>query len=150
MLPGIETPHFTHEMTVRDYELDRFGVINNAVYQNYLEHTRHLFLETNGVSMQDLIELRYSPVITKVEIEYRSPLKSRHDFVVNLELASLSKLKYIFNQEIRSLPDNTLVISAKITGTVLNASGRPCFPESFQALRYILTANTKAETIKIV
>ncbi|MDC0224412.1 hypothetical protein OAK62_03085 [Deltaproteobacteria bacterium] len=51
-------------MKVRDYGLDRFGVINNAVYQNYLEHTRHLFLETNGVSLKTLIEHGYSPVIT--------------------------------------------------------------------------------------
>ena len=150
MLPGIETLHFTHKMTVRDYELDRFGVINNAVYQNYLEHTRHLFLETNGVSMQDLVELGYSPVITKAEIEYRSSLKSRHDFTVNLELVSLSKLKFIFKQEIRSLPEDTLIISARITGTILNSSGRPSFPDSFQDLRSILSINKKTETSGIV
>ena len=139
MLPGIENLHFTHKMSVRDYELDRFGVINNAVYQNYLEHTRHIFLETNGVSMQDLVERGYSPVITRAEIEYRRSLKSRHEFVANLELASLSRLKFIFNQEIRSLPEDTLIIRAKITGTILNSSGRPYFPESFQDLRSILT-----------
>ena len=150
MLPGIETLHFTHKMTVRDYELDRFGVINNAVYQNYLEHIRHLFLESNGVSIQDLVKLGYSPVITKAEIEYRSSLKSRDDFAVNLELASLSKLKFIFKQEIRRLPEDTLIISSRITGTILNSSGRPSFPDSFQDLRSILYVNKKTETSGIV
>ena len=146
MLQGIETLHFAHRMTVRDYELDRFGVINNAVYQNYLEHIRHLFLETNGVSMKTLIKRGYSPVITKAEIEYRSSLHSRNDFVVNLELASLSKLKLIFRQEIRSLPGDTLFISARTTGTILNSSRQPCFPDSFQKLRSILTTDKKTRT----
>ena len=146
MLQGIETLHFTHKMKVRDYELDRFGVINNAVYQNYLEHTRHLFLETNGVSMETLIKCGFSPLITKAKIEYRSSLQSRNDFVVNLELASLSKLKFIFRQEIRSLPGDTLIISARITGTILNSSKQPCFPDSFQKLRSIITTDKKTRT----
>ena len=139
MLPSIETLHFALKMTVRDYELDRFGVINNAVYQNYLEHTRHKFLEANGVKMVDLLERGFSPVITKAEIEYRSSLQSKDDFVVNLELASLSKVKFVFMQEIRRLPEDKLIINARITGTILNSSGRPCFPEAFQDLRSVLT-----------
>ena len=139
MLPSIETLHFALKMTVRDYELDRFGVINNAVYQNYLEHTRYMFLESNGVRMINLAERGFSPVITKAEIEYRSSLQSRTDFVVNLELASLTKVKFVFMQEVRSLPEDELIISARITGTILNSSVRPCFPESFQGLRSILT-----------
>ncbi|MBL4823929.1 MAG: acyl-CoA thioesterase [SAR324 cluster bacterium] len=139
MLPSIETLHFSLKMEVRDYELDRFGVINNAVYQNYLEHTRHKFLEANGVKMVDLLERGFSPVITKAEIEYRSSLQSKDDFVVNLELASLSKVKFVFMQEIRRLPEDKLIINARITGTILNSSGRPCFPEAFQDLRSVLT-----------
>ena len=91
MLPSIETSHFEIKLSVRDYELDSFGVVNNAVYQNYLEHTRHKFLESHGLELTAYFELGLSPVITKAEIEYRSSLKSKDDFVVSLELVVLTK-----------------------------------------------------------
>ena len=143
MLPSIETSHFELKLSVRDYELDSFGVINNAVYQNYLEHTRHQFLESQGLKLIAYLEQGLSPVITKAEIEYRSSLQSRDDFIVSLELVLLSKVKFIFLQEIRSIPNKTLILSARITGTILNSSGRPFLPAAFQNLRTFLTSKTK-------
>jgi len=143
MLPSIETSHFELKLSVRDYELDSFGVINNAVYQNYLEHTRHQFLESQGLKLTACFEQGLSPVITKTEIEYRSSLQSRDDFVVSLELVLLSKVKFIFLQEIRSIPDKSLILSARITGTILNSSGRPFLPAALQNLRTLLTSKTK-------
>jgi len=55
----------------------------------------------------------------------------------------LSKVKFIFLQEIRSIPDKTLILSARITGTILNSSGRPFLPAAFQNLRTLLTSKTK-------
>ena len=40
--------HFELDMQVRDYECDIQGIVNNAVYQNYLEHCRHKFLQMAG------------------------------------------------------------------------------------------------------
>ncbi len=94
-------------------ELDSFGVINNAVYQNYLEHTRHQFLESQGLKLTAYFEHKLSPVILKAEIEYRSPLQSRDYFVVSLELALLCKVKLIFLQKIRSIPNKTLILCAR-------------------------------------
>ena len=40
---------FELEMQVRDYECDMEGIVNNANYQHYLEHTRHEFLAASGI-----------------------------------------------------------------------------------------------------
>ena len=36
---------FETTMEVRDYECDIQGIVNNANYLHYIEHTRHLFLQ---------------------------------------------------------------------------------------------------------
>jgi acyl-CoA thioester hydrolase len=36
---------FETKMEVRDYECDIEGIVNNANYLHYMEHTRHLFLK---------------------------------------------------------------------------------------------------------
>ena len=38
------------KMKVRDYECDLQGIVNNANYQHYTEHTRHEFLLQSGIS----------------------------------------------------------------------------------------------------
>ena len=41
---------FETEMEVRDYECDIQGIVNNANYLHYTEHTRHLYLQSLGVN----------------------------------------------------------------------------------------------------
>ena len=47
---------FETEMEVRDYECDIQGIVNNANYLHYIEHTRHLYLTQLGVSFAKLHE----------------------------------------------------------------------------------------------
>ena len=126
---------FLLSLSVRDYELDRFGVVNNAVYQNYLEHTRHAFLESRGVSLTDLHEKGFSPVVSRAEIEYRAPLKSGDAFDVTLTVEALTRIRFVFFQEIIRDVDRQIVTRARITGTVIDALGKPKLPEVFDQLR---------------
>ena len=51
-MPEQPNEQYDFELTldVRDYECDLQGVVNNAVYQNYLEHARHQYLQSLGLS----------------------------------------------------------------------------------------------------
>ena len=63
---GIMEYVFELTMKVRDYECDLQGIVNNANYQHYIEHTRHEFLLTRGVSFADLHGIMaYSPAISR-------------------------------------------------------------------------------------
>ena len=70
------------KMKVRDYECDLQGIVNNANYQHYLEHTRHeksgdefvskLYLKKEGIKYvfyQDIFRLPDMKVAIKATVE---------------------------------------------------------------------------------
>lgn len=101
---------FEVEMKVRDYECDIQGVVNNANYQHYLEHARHEFLESIGGSFSSMHSQGFDPMVSKVTIEYKRPLRGGEKFVVGINLVRKGA-KLIFMQDIYNLADG--VLSAK-------------------------------------
>jgi acyl-CoA thioester hydrolase len=126
--------HFTAEMSVRDYECDMQGIVNNSVYQNYLEHVRHLYLKQVGIDFSEYTRQGVNLVVVRAELDYKYPLVSGDTFVVALTIHRESALKFAFYQDIFRLPDNKPVLKAKIIGTALNQRGRPQIPEALDAL----------------
>jgi acyl-CoA thioester hydrolase len=118
---------YSHEFAVRDYECDLQGVVNNANYQHYLEHARHEYLISKGVSFAKLHEEGLDLIVVKVEIEYKYPLRSRDRFVVRLNIEREGNAKLLFIQEISRIPDEKLIARAKVTG-VASRNGRPVSP----------------------
>ena len=121
-------------MEVRDHELDRFGVVNNAVYQNYLEHSRHAFLASRGISLTHLLEEKFRPVITRIDLEYLLPLQSGDSFSVQLWLTRLTRLKFQFFQQIQKIPSMQSTTRANVIGTFLGLNDRPVMPENMKTL----------------
>lgn len=117
------------ELKVRDYECDLQAVVNNAVYQNYLEHARHEFLLERGVNFAAATLAEVKLVVVRAELDYRQSLASGDRFVVRSRTQRLSRVRFQFLQDIYRLPDETLMLSARITGTSVNARGRPFEPE---------------------
>ena len=106
------------DFKVRDYECDLQGIVNNSVYQNYLEHTRHEFLLDRNVSFSKLHLQGIDAVVARIEIAFKTPLRSRDEFVCKLNVKK-DGIKYVFNQAIYRKPDNKLCVSAKVTTVVL-------------------------------
>jgi len=120
---------FRLDFKVRDYECDMQGVVNNGVYQNYLEHARHEFLLESGVNFAELARKNINLVVVRAELDYRYPLRSGDRFWIGLNFVQSSKVRFDFIQDIFRLPDNKLILNAKITGTALNERGRPFVPD---------------------
>lgn len=104
---------YTCTMSVRDYELDFQGVVNNSNYQHYLEHARHEFLKTRGGSMSALHDAGVDPMVSKITIEYKYPLRGGDDFVVGVNMVR-EGAKLVFIQDIHNLADNKLVVKARV------------------------------------
>lgn len=122
------------EMAVRDYECDMEGIVNNSVYQNYLEHARHEFLKSIGIDFKEYTERGINMVVIRAELDYRFPLSSGDRFRVGVNMVRESRFKIAFLQDIYRTPDDRLIVEGKVTGTVLNARNRPEIPDDLVAI----------------
>lgn len=118
---------FETEMRVRDYECDSQGIVNNAVYQNYLEHARHEFLHRVGTNFTQLHDDGIDPVVIRIEMDYKVSLKPRDTFIVKVGVHRQGRLRFIFDQAIFRKADDKLVLEAQVY-TVLTRNGRPIAP----------------------
>ena len=113
---------FTHEMKVRDYECDLQGIVNNANYQHFMEHSRHELLDTLGVNFGKRHEDGIDAMVAKITIEYKIPLRSGDKFVVGINLERKGP-KIIFYQDIYRLSDEKLCTKG-IVETICVENGR--------------------------
>ena len=125
---------FKIEMEVRDYECDMEGIVNNAVYMNYLEHARHGFLKHKRVNFAELTKSGIQLVVIRIEADYLFPLKSGDKFIVTASAERISKLRFGFVQDIFRLEDNKPILRAKVFGTSLNAEGKPKYFKEVEKL----------------
>ena len=131
------------EFKVRDYECDLQGIVNNSVYQNYLEHTRHEFLLDNDVSFDLLHQQGVDAVVARIEMQYKTPLRSGDEFISKLYVAK-EGIKYVFHQTIFRKSDNKVCLKAKVD-TVVIIQGK--LAASHPQLDNLITEITNQQTI---
>ena len=133
-LGGSRNYIFTVRMAVRDYECDIEGIVNNAQYIHYCEHTRHLFLKECGLSFADMHRKGVDAVVARMSLQYKSPLRPDDEFLSCLNLTK-EGIKYVFHQDIYRTSDNVLCFRGKIELVCL-VNGRlgisPDYDEAFK------------------
>lgn len=100
-------------MMVRDYECDIEGIVNNANYLHYTEHTRHLFLKKCGLSFADMHRRGVDAVVARMNLQYKTPLRCDDEFVSRLALKK-EGLRYVFYQDIYRASDEKLCFKGVI------------------------------------
>ena len=101
------------EMKVRDYECDLQGIVNNANYAA---------LHEQGVD----------PVVARINMAFKTPLKSGDEFVSKLYMKK-EGIKYVFYQDIFRKSDNKVVVKSTVE-TVCVVNGRLSDSELFDSV----------------
>ena len=129
---------FSIELDVRDYELDVQGIVNNSVYQNYLEHARHEFLHHHGIDFVDFAQNNIMLVVKTIEMNFKNSLVSRDKFKIEVSAEKEGNLKVVFHQDIIRLSDDKAILSAKVTGVAIK-NGRPVAPDTIPQIEGFLS-----------
>lgn len=129
---------FSIELSVRDYELDVQGIVNNSVYQNYLEHARHEFLHHYGIDFVEFAQNNILLVVKSIEMNFKLSLVSRDQFKIEVSAEKEGNLKIVFHQDIIRLSDNKTILSAKVTGVAIK-NGRPIDPTTIPQIQNFIS-----------
>lgn len=123
---------FKTQFKVRDYECDLQGVVNNANYQHYMEHSRHEFLESLGENFGKMHEEGLDAFVSNVNISYKQSLRSGDEVLSCLNVRR-EGVKMIFDQDLYRVRD--MVLAAKGTvASVLVQDGKLTRGEYFDKL----------------
>lgn len=110
-------PYITN-FEVRDYECDIQGIVNNARYIHYLEHSRHKALEKLNINFAELHDQGIDLVVTEAQIKYLDSLKPKDFFRVETIISNNGKVKIFFDQKI--FLDDKLILDSITTGVCID------------------------------
>lgn len=74
---------FSVPVTVRGYETDSLGHLNQSVYLQYAEHARWALLQAAGVGQAELLAQGVAPVVLETTIRYLRELRAGEDVEVS-------------------------------------------------------------------
>jgi acyl-CoA thioester hydrolase len=136
---------FSIELDVRDYELDVQGIVNNSVYQNYLEHARHEYLHHHGIDFVEFAQNNIMLVVKTIEMNFKNSLVSRDKFKIEVHAEKEGNLKVVFHQNIIRLSDEKAILSAKVTGVAIK-NGRPVAPDTIPQIESFISADSEVKS----
>ncbi|MFI5684382.1 acyl-CoA thioesterase [Streptomyces sp. NPDC051636] len=114
---------FSVRVTVRGYETDVQGHLNQAVYLNYAEHARWTLLKAAGISQAELIGRGVGPVALETTIRYRSELLAGDEVDVTCEFEWSGGKTFRIRQEVRRT-EGTVAAEITAVGGMMDLKAR--------------------------
>ncbi|MEU3336724.1 acyl-CoA thioesterase [Streptomyces sp. NPDC002144] len=119
---------FSAPVTVRGYETDVQGHLNQAVYLNYAEHARWSLLRAAGISQTELLRRGVGPVALETTIRYRRELVAGDEVEVTCAFAWSEGKTFRIEQTIRKA-DGTVAAEITAVGGMMDLEQRRLVPE---------------------
>ncbi|MFJ4621947.1 acyl-CoA thioesterase [Streptomyces sp. NPDC088812] len=114
---------FSVRVTVRGYETDVQGHLNQAVYLNYAEHARWSLLRAAGITQAGLIGRGIGPVALETTIRYRRELLAGDEVDVTCAFAWGEGKTFTIEQTVRKA-DGTVAAELTAVGGLLDLEKR--------------------------
>ncbi len=124
---------YSCNLSVRAYENDAYGHVNNAVYLNYLEHARGEYLKDIGFDYLACMAAGFGLWVVRVEIDYKNPARLGDDLRIETWSVAKAQTNGSLKQRIWK-QDGSLCVEAVVRWAFVNtASGRPSrIPAEFE------------------
>ncbi len=113
----------TCTLTVRTYECDSYGHVNNAVYLQYLEYARMEFLKALGFDYTAFRKGGLGLVVARVCITYKQPALYGDELSIVTEPIRFRGAFGVFRQEV--FREDTLLATAEVSWFCVNSEGKP-------------------------
>lgn len=119
---------FSVPVTVRGYETDVQGHLNQSVYLNYAEHARWSLLRAAGITQAGLIGSGVGPVALETTIRYRRELLAGDEVEVTCAFLWGEGKTFRMEQTIRKT-DGTVAAEITAVGGLLDLKERRLVPD---------------------
>jgi acyl-CoA thioester hydrolase len=125
---------FTVRITVRGYELDTQGHLNQSVYLQYAEHVRWELLRAAGITQDGLITSGVGPVALETTIRYLRELRGGDEVDVSCGFVWAAGRTFQIEQDYRRA-DGTQVAELVGVGGLLDLRERRLVADPRDRLR---------------
>ncbi|MFE4412771.1 acyl-CoA thioesterase [Streptomyces sp. NPDC056821] len=129
---------FSVRVTVRGYEADVQGHLNQAVYLNYAEHARWSLLQAAGISQAGLVSGGVGPVVLETTIRYLRELLAGDEVDVTCAFEWGGGRTFRILQTIRKA-DGTVAAEIDAVGGLLDLKARRLVPAPHDRFKQLAT-----------
>ena len=125
---------FSVPVTVRGYETDTQGHLNQSVYLNYAEHARWSLLQAAGIRQADLVARGVGPVALETTIRFRRELLAGDEVTVTRAF-EWSEGKTFRIRQLITKTDGTVAAEVEGVGGLMDLRERRLVPDPRQRFK---------------
>ena len=129
---------FAVEITVRGYETDAQGHLNQAVYLQYAEHARWSLLQAAGIRQSAMVERRIGPVTIETTVRYKRELRAGDETQVSCAFLWGEGRTFVIEQTVTTA-DGTVAAELSAVSGLLDLDQRKLLPDPRAAFRELAT-----------